>query len=406
MTTKTGILTGLTCAAAVGACSLPAQAASPSPYQPLTIYSSLPLRRESKPQSQDIVRAFRMALKDHGATAGGHRIRYRSLDDATAKTGFPDPKQAARNARTAARDSQTIAYIGEFNSFVSVASIPILNRAGILQVSPSNTAVGLTRSAGAGPGEPGKYYPTGRRTYGRVVPSEHREAAALVSWMKDEHCKNAYVANDTETYGAGMAHAVARAARRRHIKILANRGMVPEPKPAQVHALARRVRAAGAECFLFGGFTQDDAPAVFTAVGARSPHIKLFGPDGLAELAFTEALPAKLQRRVYITNPTLAPTAYPARGRRFFRDFKATYHHRPEPYAIYGYEAMSVVLDSIDRAEAAGRRAVVDAFFRTKGRRSVLGTYDIDRHGDTTLLDYGGFRIRHDRLVFARVIRH
>ena len=33
--------------------------------------------------------------------------------------------------------------------------------------------------------------------------------------------------------------------------------------------------------------------------------------------------------------------------------------------------------------------AVVDAFFAQRGRRSVLGTYDIDRYGDTTLPDFG-----------------
>ena len=27
--------------------------------------------------------------------------------------------------------------------------------------------------------------------------------------------------------------------------------------------------------------------------------------------------------------------------------------------------------------------------FQTKGRESVLGTYDIDENGDTTLTDYG-----------------
>lgn len=70
---------------------------------------------------------------------------------------------------------------------------------------------------------------------------------------------------------------------------------------------------------------------------------------------------------------------------------------------------MSVALSSIRRAgvthaDAKGRRAVVDAFFAQKGRRSVLGTYDIDRYGDTTLPDFGGFRPAGGRLVFHRVI--
>ena len=71
---------------------------------------------------------------------------------------------------------------------------------------------------------------------------------------------------------------------------------------------------------------------------------------------------------------------------------------------------MSVVLDAIANAEgagtdAAGRQAVVDAFFATEGRTSVLGTYDIDDHGDTTLPDYGGFRVEDGELVFDRVIK-
>ena len=71
---------------------------------------------------------------------------------------------------------------------------------------------------------------------------------------------------------------------------------------------------------------------------------------------------------------------------------------------------MSVVLSAIRaadvaRADAKGRRAVVDAFFAQKGRRSVLGTYDIDTYGDTTLSDFGGFRAAGGRLVFDKAIK-
>lgn len=113
--------------------------------------------------------------------------------------------------------------------------------------------------------------------------------------------------------------------------------------------------------------------------------------------------------RVFLTNPTLDPAFYPARGQQFFADFRSLYDRDPEPYAIYGYEAMSVVLDAIADADGAGtdavgRRVVVDAFFATEGRTSVLGTYDIDNFGDTTLPDYGGFRVDDGELVFDRVI--
>jgi branched-chain amino acid transport system substrate-binding protein len=69
---------------------------------------------------------------------------------------------------------------------------------------------------------------------------------------------------------------------------------------------------------------------------------------------------------------------------------------------------MSVILDAIDRAAGAGtvdRQAVVDAFFATSNRASVLGTYDIDAYGDTTLPDYGGFRVMGGEVVFDRILK-
>ena len=45
-----------------------------------------------------------------------------------------------------------------------------------------------------------------------------------------------------------------------------------------------------------------------------------------------------------------------------------------------------MILDSIDRAtDPTDRTAVIDAFFATTDRDSVLGTYSIDEVGDTTL---------------------
>jgi branched-chain amino acid transport system substrate-binding protein len=68
--------------------------------------------------------------------------------------------------------------LGESNSGATAVSLPLLNDAGLLQISPSNTYVGLTRSEGADKGEPDKYYPSGKRTYGRIMPPDNVDAAA------------------------------------------------------------------------------------------------------------------------------------------------------------------------------------------------------------------------------------
>ena len=68
--------------------------------------------------------------------------------------------------------------------------------------------MGLTRKQGAAPGEPDKYYPSGKRTYGRVVPADHIQAAAQVTYQKDQGCKKTYIFNDKEVYGKGLADQV------------------------------------------------------------------------------------------------------------------------------------------------------------------------------------------------------
>jgi len=374
----------------------------------LTIYSSLPLQGDSRPQSQDVVNGEKMALEEHGNKAGSFSIKYVSLDDATASTGKWEPGQVSANARKAVGDKNAAVYLGEFNSGASAVSIPIVNQAGILQISPSNTYVGLTRSEGAEKGEPDKYYPSGARTFGRVVPADHIQAAAQVSYMKDQGCKTVYILNDKEVYGKGIADQVQNLGGQQGLKIAGNDGI--DTKAANFRALAGKIKGAGADCFFFGGITQNKGVQVFKDVAAANPSIKMFGPDGVVESAFSEKL-GDIEKNVYITNPTLDPKFYPESAQKFFQNFKSKYGKDPEPYAIYGYEAMSLALDSIERAgdkagtDAAGRKAIVDAFFQTKGRESVLGTYDIDENGDTTLSDYGGYTIKGGKLTFDKVIK-
>ena len=370
----------------------------------LTIYSSLPLQGDSRPQSESVINGEKLALSEAGNKAGDFTIKYKSLDDSTAAAGKWEPGKTSANAKAAAQDKTAIAYLGEFNSGASAISIPILNAVPLLQVSPSNTAVGLTRSQGAEKGEPDKYYPTGKRTFGRVVPADHIQAAAQVTYQKDVGCKKTYVLNDKEVYGKGLADQVVSAAKTQGLETVGNEGI--DGKAANYRSLAQQIKGTGADCVFFGGITQNNAVQLFKDLHAANPDAKLFGPDGVAESAFSGKIGSAVEKVTYITNPTLDPKLYPAAGQEFFKNYKETYGADPEPYAIYGYEAMSVVLEAIKNAGDKGndRQAVIDEFFKIKDRESVLGTYSIDENGDTTLSSYGGNRVEGGKLVFDKVI--
>jgi branched-chain amino acid transport system substrate-binding protein len=371
----------------------------------LTIYSSLPLQGDSRPQSTDVVNGEKLALEEAGGKVGKFTIKYVSLDDATAAAGKWDPGQTSADARKAAQDPSTIAYLGEFNSGASAISIPILNEANVLQVSPSNTYVGLTRAEGADKGEPDKYYPAGKRTYGRVVPADHIQAAAQVTYQKDQGCKKVYILNDKEVYGKGIAVQVENIAKAQGLQVAGNDGI--DTKAANFRTVAQKIKGTGADCMFFGGITQNKGVQVFKDVHAANPTMKLFGPDGVAESAFSAKLGSDVEKQTYITNPTLDPKLYPPAAQDFFAKFKEKFGNDPQPYAIYGYEAMKVALLAIQNAGDKGndKQAVIDAFFKIKDRDSVLGKYSIDENGDTTLSDYGADRVEGGKLVFDKVIK-
>ena len=179
----------------------------------VNVYSSLPLQGAQRLQTTAMVNGIKLALEQHDGKAGAIEVNYTSLDDSTAQAGNWTPEATQANAQKVAQDDSSVAYIGEFNSGASAVSIPILNEVPVAQISPSNTAVGLTSDEpGADKGEPDKYYPTGERNYLRIVPKDTIQGAALATVMKQDGCTTVYILNDKEVYGAGLSKNIERAA--------------------------------------------------------------------------------------------------------------------------------------------------------------------------------------------------
>jgi branched-chain amino acid transport system substrate-binding protein len=377
----------------------------------VSVYSSLPLQGASTAQTKPMVNGIKLALDQAGGKAGDFTVNYTSLDDSTAQAGEWDPGQTAADARKAAADPATVAYIGEFNSGASQVSIPILNNAGIPQISPANTYVGLTTDEpGSAPGEPDKYYPTGTRTYTRIVPRDSIQAAADLQAMEDAGCTKVAVANDKEAYGQGLADLIDLEKDDYDLEITSNTGI--DPKAANFRSYATTVKGEGADCFFFAGIVSNGAVQLAKDINAELPDATIFGGDGVCTSSYTSekegGVPASIASNIQCTVATLDLKSYPG-GQDFLKAYSDKYGDSdPDPYAIYGYEAMKLVLDTIKSAGADGsdKQAVLDALFATKDRKSVLGTYGFDENGDTTLTDYGLYKVGSDgNPVFFKTLK-
>jgi branched-chain amino acid transport system substrate-binding protein len=375
------------------------------------IYSSLPLQGASSAQTGPMVNGIKLALSQAGNKAGQWTVNYQSLDDSTAAAGQWDAGQTAADARKAASDPKAVYYIGEFNSGASEVSIPILNQAGIPQVSPANTYVGLTTDVTgvSAPGEPQKYYPTGKRTYLRIVPIDSIQAGADLMAMKQAGCTKVAVANDKQAYGAGLAQLIELEKGSYGLTVTSNTGI--DPTAPNFRSYASTISGQGADCFFFAGITANGAVQITKDVHSAIPKAKIFGGDGVCTDSYTNAtkggIPAALYPLTECTVATLDLTAYPG-GKDFLAAYKAKYGvSSPDPYAIYGYEAMKLGLETIKQLGAKGdnKADVLKALFAIKARPSVLGTYGFNKNGDTTLKSYGLYKVGSDgEPVFVKTL--
>jgi branched-chain amino acid transport system substrate-binding protein len=368
----------------------------------IDIYSSIPLQGAVTAATGPLINGAKLALSEAGGKAGQFTVNYQSLDDSTATSAATtcDPNQSQANARKAATDSKAVYYIGEFNSGCSKVTIPILNQAGVPQVSPANTYVGLTTNdPGSAPGEPQKYYPAGTRTYLRLVPRDSIQAVAGLLAMKQAGCTRVAAVNDKTAYGAGLATQVQLHAAAHGLTVTGDTAL--DPTSPNFRSFAATLKGQGVNC-VYTGFNPTGEVELIKDIEGAVPNAKVFGGDGVCNASITSpakgGIPKSFAADFHCTVATLDLTAYPG-GKTFLAAYKAKYGvGNPDPYAIYGYEAMKLGLDTITSLGSTGNQksAVLKALFAITSRNSVLGTYGFDKNGDTTLTKYGLYAVGPD----------
>ncbi|MFI4991183.1 MAG: branched-chain amino acid ABC transporter substrate-binding protein [Solirubrobacterales bacterium] len=399
------LATLIAAATAVAGCGgVGVSGASEATGNQLAVYSSLPLQGPAAASSAEIVDGERLALSQAGGHVGQFKVGYVSLDDANPQSGKLDPEATSTNAKTAAQDTSTIAYLGELGSAATAVSLPLINAAGILQVSPSSPYVGLTSSLDAGQDEPERFYPSGKRTFGRLQPGDPGQAEAQLQLMQTLGVHKLYVLDDQDPFEVPLAEIVAGDAQRAGIAPAGHDSILVTATTTAAYAgEVEKIERSKPDAVFFAGGAQPGATALWRALHRADPQLLLLGSSALEDPSFTAAIGAA-GSQTYLTTPILAPGDYPPPAARVLADYRRRFGGRPGPYALYGYEAMSVVLDAIRRAGDRGndRQTVIDRFFKTADRHSVLGAYSVLASGETTLSRYGVDRVSDGRAVFYR----
>jgi branched-chain amino acid transport system substrate-binding protein len=369
----------------------------------LTVYSSLPLQGPSGAISQQIVDGEKLALYQAGGHVGKFNVSYFSQNDSNPKTGEWDPSVTAQDAKTAADDPSTIAYLGDYDSAATAISLPLINAAGILQISPSSPYGGLTSSLYAGQDEPERFYPTGKRSFARLEPGDQAQARAQVALMRELGVRKVYVIDDQGPFEQPLAQMVVADAEQAGIAVAAH-DSIDTTATTSFAEEAAKVAQSGAQAMFFAGGATPETVALWQQLHAADPSLWLLGSSTMLGTTFTSAIGPAIGARTLITNPVLPVSHYPASSRPVLAAYRRQFGEQPEAYALFGYAAMNAVLGAIRRAGARGndRQAVIDALFAAGPRDTVIGRYAIEPDGETTLSSYGVDRVSAGRPTFWR----
>jgi len=369
---------------------LPASSCSPIVYKgsgspKYLIASDLPLQGSGRTQTIEMTKAIQFILNGAGWKAGAYTLGYQSCDDATAQAGKWDSAKCSANANAYARDKDVIGVLGTFNSGCAAIIIPILNRASggpVGMISPANTYTGLTAAGpGTSPGEPNKYYPTGKRNYARVVAQDQYQGAADAILAQRVGAKNVYVLNDKEAYGLGVASNFRHAALKLGLKIAGFEAY--DPKASSYEALASKIKDKGATGIFVGSLICENGGKLIKDLrSVLGAGVKLLLPDGFTPISAVVEGAGAAAEGAWVSVAGLPNSKLKGAGKAFLTSFaKANKGKAPDPYSVYAAQATIAMLSAISKSNGS-RASVTSQIFKVNLTGSILGNLAFNAQGD------------------------
>jgi branched-chain amino acid transport system substrate-binding protein len=371
---------------------LPASSCAPLEYKgegdpEVLIATDFPMQGGSRTQTLQIVAATRLLLDQQDWKAGDHNVALQVCDDATAQAAKWDPDKCSRNAHAYAQNESVVAVHGTFNSGCAAIEIPVLNQApggGLLLFSPANTYGCLTEPCAGN--EPEKYYPSGKRNYARVAPSDPNQGAVMAEFAKSQGVNSIYILNDKEAYGLGVAKNFQGAAEALGMKVTGFSAY--DPRQPNFRAIFTRIKATNPDGIFIGGIVDENSGQLINdkvaVLGPNDGAVKLFLPDGFTTDAVFQRSEGGTPnaKGAFFSVAGVGIDKYKGAALDFINDFKPKLGGAAvDPYAILGAQASRIILDAIERSDGS-RAGVIEEVFKTKIDNGLIGSFEINENGD------------------------
>ncbi len=379
----------------------------------LVISTDLPKQGAAKDATDSTNNAIKLYLKQLNNKVGDYTVKLKEYDDSTAAKGGWDDATCAKNAQEHVATKNEVAIMGTFNSGCAKIIAPVVNQAPdgpMLMVSHANTNPGLTKTWD--PGEPEKFFPSGKRSYARVVTTDDYQGAAAAQFLaQDVKVKKCAVLNDNQTYGQGVAQAFVKEAEAQGIEILGNQPW--DAKQPNYTALFQNLKGKNPDCVYVAGIYDLNGGQLVkdkVEVLGDNDKVTMMGPDGFT--GYPDLLKQKEAQGMFLSFAGLDTDSLRKNGgkaAKFLDAYKAEYGTDPaSSYALYGVAATQVILEAIEKSDGT-RKGVRDAVFEGGGitipqEQSVLGKeIRIDpQSGDSSAIDISILNVKNGKEAFHK----
>jgi len=274
-----------------------------------------------------------------------------------------DPKTATIVAQKLV-DSGVVAVIGHLNSGTTIPASKYYHDAGIVQISPSATAIAYTAQ--------------GYKNAFRVMANDEQQGRALGTYaVKSMGAKAVAIIDDRTAYGQGLADEFAKAAKAAGGQIVARE--YTNDRATDFTAILTSIKGKSPDLLFFGGMDPQGGPMA-QQMKRLGLNVRLLGGDGLQNVNFLKLAGADAEG-VTASSPGLPLEAMPG-GPAFKTRFEAKYG-QIQVYAPYAYDAVMVLADAMRRADSVEPGKIAAAMPQTDSQ-GVTGQIRFDAKGDTT----------------------